>query len=137
MKLGHFAALLCFVVALVFGGFSYWDMQDGYYSTRLLFMPIFAGLMAVALLLFPGGHTTFQEAAQPGSAHRFGEWTRSTPPLHRRVWLLTAGLAIYVSMWAQSWLADEPFFTVFHQLSLVFVFGLLWLFLRKQLRQLW
>lgn len=137
MKLGYFASLVCFALALVFGGFSYWDMQDGTYSPRLLFVPICTGLMAVALLLFPGGSTTLQEASQPNSAHTFEEWQRSTPPLHRRAWLLTAGLAIYLCLWAQSWLAGEAFFTVFEQLGLLFVFGCIGLFLRKQLRQLW
>lgn len=97
MKLGHFVALCCFVIALVSAGFSYWDMQDGYYSTRLLYLPIFTGMMGVALLLFPGGRTTFREAAQPNSAHTLQEWKHDTPPLHRRVWLLTAVLSLYLS----------------------------------------
>ena len=137
MKLGHFAALCCLVFALLGAGFSYWDMQDGYYSTKLLFLPILTGLMSVALLLFPGGGTTFQQAARPDSAHTFEEWKAGTPPLHRRAWLLTAGLAIYLSLWAQKWLAGEAFFTVSEQLGLLLVAGLLWLFLRKQLRQPW
>ena len=137
MRLGHFAALICFVLTLVFGGLSYWDMQDGYFSTKLLFLPIFMAVMGVALLLFPGGRITFREAAAPDSAHTFQEWKHGTPPLHRRVWLGAAVLSIYLSLWAQKWLAGEAFFTVFEQLGLVFIFGLMWLFLRKQLRQLW
>lgn len=137
MKLGHFGALCCLGLALLSAGFSYWDMQDGYYSPKLLFLPILTGLMSVALLLFPGGRTTLREASRPDSTHTFGEWQSDTPPLHRRAWLLTAVLAIYLSLWVQKWLVGEEFFTVFQQLGLVFVFGFLWLFLRKQLRQLW
>ena len=137
MKLGHFVALCCFALALLGAAFVYWDLQDGYYSSKLLMLPIMTGMMGVALLLFPGGPTTFREAAQPNSVHTFHEWKHFTPRLHRRVWLVTAGLAFYLSHWADNYLEGKAFFTFREQLPLLLAFGLIAFYVRKEIRRIW
>lgn len=128
-------ALCCFGLALMFAGVFYWDVQDGTFSLRLLYMPIIFGVMAVAFLLFPGGPYTFRDAAT--SAAGLGGWADAIPRLHRRVWVVAAGLAIYLSVGASDILEGKPFFTLGSQVLYLFVAFVMWLIFRKRLRGLW
>ncbi|GAB3637160.1 hypothetical protein GCM10027422_27500 [Hymenobacter arcticus] len=135
MKLGHFVALCCFLLALVFAGVFYWDVQDGTFSLRLLYLPIMCGSMAVVFLLFPGGPFTFREAATGPAG--LGGWLDTIPRLHRRAWVAAAGVAIYLSIGASDLLEGKPFFTLGTQLLYLFVAFVLWLIFRKRFRGLW
>lgn len=137
MKLGHFGALCCAVIALLSAGVLYWDLQDGYFSTMLLALPIITGTLTVALLLLPGGPVTFQEAARDPGTERAGRWLASIPPLHRRAWLVAVGLSYYLTLGTSEYLQGKDFFSLGEQLLVLVVGGILWLVLRKQLRRMW
>lgn len=137
MRFGYVLALCFLGLALVGAGLVYWDLQDGKFSTDLLFLPIFTGTMAVAFLLFPGGPVAAAAVIRdPGTEQAF-RWLRSVPLLHRRAWLVAAGLAIYFSFWVRKYLEGKPFFALSEQLTFLGVGGILVFFLRKELRQMW
>lgn len=135
MKIGHFIALCCFVLALGFAGVFYWDVQDGTFSLRLLSLPIMMGVMTVAFLLFPGGPLTFREAATGPAG--LNSWPATIPRLHKRVWVVAGCLSIYLSIGASDILEGKPFFTLGSQLLYLFVAFFLWLIFRKRFRGLW
>ncbi len=138
MRFGHAIALCLLALALVGTGLVYWDLQDGNFSTSLLFLPILTGTMAVALLLFPGSGpgTAGAVIRDPGTAQA-GSWIRGIPVLHRRAWVMAAWLAIYLEFWARRYLEGTPFFTLSEQLTFFGVSGVLVFFLRKELRRMW
>lgn len=130
-------ALCCAAVALLGAGAVYWDLQDGYFSKQLVFLPIFTGLLALALLLFPGGPGTFRALARDPGTGQAARWLAGIPPRHRRAWLLAAGLSFYLSFMASNYLEGNVFFSLREQVVVLLALLVVGLVLRKQLRQLW
>lgn len=137
MKMGHFGALCCAIIALLGAGFVYWDLQDGYFSRMLLFLPVITGLLAVALLLFPGGPVTFQALARDPGTTEAARWLTGIPPLHRRAWVVAVCLSYYVSQGVSDFLEGKDFFSLREQITNLVVLLVLGLAFRKQLRQMW
>lgn len=137
MKIGHFGALCCAGVALVSAGFSYWDMQDGYFSTKLLFIPIMTGIMALTLAVFPGAPYRLRDAAQEPGGEVVNHWNQGTPRLHRRAWLVAGGLSIYIALGVSSYLQGENFFSLSNQICTLLAGGIVYWLVRKQLRGFW
>ena len=109
MKLGCFAALCCAIIALIGAVLVYWDLQDGYFNTKVLALPIITGTLAVTLLLFPGGSTTFKQAALDDDSQGVARWSSAVPRSHSRAWVLTLGLSAYLTMGAEQYLQGEVF----------------------------
>jgi hypothetical protein len=135
MKLGHFAALCCAVIALIGAALLYWDLQDGYFNTKVLALPIITGTLAVTLLLFPGGSTKFKQAALDHDSQRVTKWSGAILSSHRRAWVLALGLSAYLTMGAEQYLQGKDFFTLGNQVSTVAALVVALLLLRWWLRR--
>lgn len=136
LKLGHFAALVLFVLALGFGLAAYWDLQDGVFRDRSIYAPVFMGVMAITLFLFPGAPIAFNQAASDSDPNRVGNWVASAPPLHKKAWLAGLVLSLYAGSGVIDYLKGVEFFALGEQVKLVFValigyFGFRWYARRK------
>lgn len=135
MKLGHFVAIVLACLTLVFGALAYWDLQDTTFSSRSVFAPIVTGVEAIAFLLFPGGKTTFQQAALSKETDRIGPWLDETPLLHKRIWLGGFALSIYLSLWEKDFLQGNDFFTFGNQISLLLAFVVIVFAIKRYFRK--
>ena len=107
------------VLSVVFAALSYWDLQDGDFYERGIMMPILMGVMAVFLLLFPGGKTTFVAIAGEGDG--FSRWLGEIPAWHKKAWLGGFLLSFYLGEWASHYLQGQDFFSLGNQLTALFV----------------
>ena len=87
LRFGYVAALVCAVLAVLAGAFTYYDLQDEDFYEKLALLPPLLGTMAVVFALFPGGRFTFGEARQLPDRERMKLWMRGAPAAHKRVWL--------------------------------------------------
>lgn len=115
----------------------YWDLQDGHFSRVLLFLPIFTGLLGLALLLFPGGPTSARAVLADPGTEQVGRWLAGIPRGHRRAWLLATGLSYYLSLGVGDYLAGKDFLSWHEQVIILIALLVVWLVLRKELRRLW
>ncbi len=129
-------SLLMLILALVFGAYAWWDWQDGSTNTLVTFVPVWMGVMGLALLIFPGAPLSFREAAlDSANPNRVGDWLGEAPAAHKRAWLAAMLLAIYLSFWLNDYLESKAFFTFGTQLGMAAVVVGGYFFLRRYARR--
>ena len=127
LKTGHFLAITCALLALGSGLFVYWDLRDGIFYERGIYLPIVFGTMALAFLLFPGEPKTFRDMALNTDPARVDGWAANAPALHKRVWLGSAAVSFALGTVAVDYLKGEDVLTAGELAQLAF-FGLLFFF---------
>ena len=121
LRFGYVAALVCAVLAVLAGAFTYYDLQDEDFYEKLALLPPLLGTMAVVFALFPGGRFTFGEARKLPDRERMRAWVRDAPAAHKRVWLGGFLLSFYLGIWLRDTLIGEDFFSLKNQVISVLV----------------
>jgi hypothetical protein len=130
MKFGHFMAIVLFFVTAILGLFFYWDFQDGVFSGKILFAPIFTFFLMLVMLLFPGEtlSNTLPAAEDSGESQ--------ITPFRIKVVAAMFAVTLYFYFWMKSYFTGEAFFTIGYQVSLLLSFLVMFFIVRWYIKKL-
>ncbi|MDQ2769478.1 MAG: hypothetical protein M3Y54_03140 [Bacteroidota bacterium] len=106
MKFGYCVALGLAGLAVLGAVLLYWDVQDGEYDARGVYLAVGGGVLAAVLGLVPGAPVVFRRYAPPGT---LAQWLHETPAGPRRVWAGGFVLALALANGSSNYLQGQPF----------------------------